>query len=131
MFSNQGKVFSDSESMQVRAEAAVLLKQLNFPVCIILFSLKQHFVLCYLLRFWLFFNIYDKWGKWYSCIKILFFFLHFVRVTGIEHVSVSLILSHSLERNNLVSVILCVINSGHRMISFLFINRWTIWRQSY
>ncbi|KAL9332323.1 hypothetical protein ACSQ67_001933 [Phaseolus vulgaris] len=28
----QGKVFSDSESMQVRAEAAVLLKQLNFPV---------------------------------------------------------------------------------------------------
>ncbi|KAK7379043.1 hypothetical protein VNO80_04495 [Phaseolus coccineus] len=27
----QGKVFSDSESMQVRAEAAVLLKQLNFP----------------------------------------------------------------------------------------------------
>ncbi|XP_027349423.1 vacuolar protein sorting-associated protein 51 homolog [Abrus precatorius] len=28
----QGKLFSDSESMQVRAEAAVLLKQLNFPV---------------------------------------------------------------------------------------------------
>ncbi|KAK7337517.1 hypothetical protein VNO77_18096 [Canavalia gladiata] len=28
----QGKLFSDSESMQARAEAAVLLKQLNFPV---------------------------------------------------------------------------------------------------
>nr|KYP47571.1 Protein fat-free isogeny [Cajanus cajan] len=28
----QGKLFSDSESLQVRAEAAVLLKQLNFPV---------------------------------------------------------------------------------------------------
>ncbi|XP_012569964.1 vacuolar protein sorting-associated protein 51 homolog [Cicer arietinum] len=28
----QGKLFSDSESIQVRAEAAVLLKQLNFPV---------------------------------------------------------------------------------------------------
>ncbi|XP_054800485.1 vacuolar protein sorting-associated protein 51 homolog isoform X2 [Prosopis cineraria] len=28
----QGKLFSDCESMQARAEAAVLLKQLNFPV---------------------------------------------------------------------------------------------------
>ncbi|KAI9099023.1 hypothetical protein K1719_024790 [Acacia pycnantha] len=28
----QGKLFSDSESMQAKAEAAVLLKQLNFPV---------------------------------------------------------------------------------------------------
>ncbi|XP_061350137.1 vacuolar protein sorting-associated protein 51 homolog isoform X2 [Gastrolobium bilobum] len=28
----QGKLFSDSESIQVRVEAAVLLKQLNFPV---------------------------------------------------------------------------------------------------
>ncbi|KAL2323708.1 hypothetical protein Fmac_028087 [Flemingia macrophylla] len=28
----QGKLFSDSESIQVRADAAVLLKQLNFPV---------------------------------------------------------------------------------------------------
>ncbi|KAB2616317.1 vacuolar protein sorting-associated protein 51-like protein [Pyrus ussuriensis x Pyrus communis] len=28
----QGKLFSDSESMQARAEAAVLLKQLDFPV---------------------------------------------------------------------------------------------------
>ncbi|CAK7348424.1 unnamed protein product [Dovyalis caffra] len=28
----QGKLFSDSESIQARAEAAVLLKQLNFPV---------------------------------------------------------------------------------------------------
>lgn len=28
----QGKLFSDSESIQVRAEAAVLLKQLDFPV---------------------------------------------------------------------------------------------------
>lgn len=30
----QGKVFSDSESIQARAEAVMLLKQLNFPVCI-------------------------------------------------------------------------------------------------
>ncbi|XP_068339272.1 vacuolar protein sorting-associated protein 51 homolog isoform X2 [Pyrus communis] len=29
----QGKLFSDSESVQARAEAAVLLKQLDFPVC--------------------------------------------------------------------------------------------------
>lgn len=29
----QEKLFSDSESIQTRAEAAVLLKQLDFPVC--------------------------------------------------------------------------------------------------
>lgn len=28
----QGKVFSDSEPMQARAEAVMLLKQLDFPV---------------------------------------------------------------------------------------------------
>jgi hypothetical protein len=32
-YSLQGKLFSDSESIQARAEAAVLLKQLDFPVC--------------------------------------------------------------------------------------------------
>ncbi|CAL1415090.1 unnamed protein product [Linum trigynum] len=31
----QGKLFSDSESIQTRAEAAVLLKQLDFPVCVL------------------------------------------------------------------------------------------------
>lgn len=35
-FSFQGKLFSDSESIQARAEAAVLLKQLDFPVCTVL-----------------------------------------------------------------------------------------------
>lgn len=29
----QGKLFSDTESIQARAEAAMLLKQLDFPVC--------------------------------------------------------------------------------------------------
>uniref|UniRef100_A0A2P2LK85 Vacuolar protein sorting-associated protein 51 homolog isoform X4 n=1 Tax=Rhizophora mucronata TaxID=61149 RepID=A0A2P2LK85_RHIMU len=40
----QGKLFSDSESIQARAEAAMLLKQLDFPVCIALLNLS--FVLC-------------------------------------------------------------------------------------
>lgn len=33
MLAFQGKLFSDTESIQTRAEAAVLLKQLDFPVC--------------------------------------------------------------------------------------------------
>ncbi|KAF9669264.1 hypothetical protein SADUNF_Sadunf14G0089700 [Salix dunnii] len=37
----QGKLFLDSESIQARAEAAILLKKLNFPVCIALNVLLQ------------------------------------------------------------------------------------------
>lgn len=35
----QGKVFSDSESIQARAEAVMLLKKLDFPVCVYSFCL--------------------------------------------------------------------------------------------
>jgi hypothetical protein len=31
----QAKLYSDSEPIEARAEAVVLLKQLNFPVCIL------------------------------------------------------------------------------------------------
>ena len=39
-FPSQGKLFSDSESIQARAEAAVLLKQLDFPVGTATFRLE-------------------------------------------------------------------------------------------
>lgn len=45
-FSLQGKLFSDTESIQARAEAAMLLKQLDFPVCILLVFVNHAY--CYL-----------------------------------------------------------------------------------
>ena len=67
-YSNQGKLFSDSESIQVRAEAALLLKQLDFPVRIDFLFLR---LTCCT-------NCWDKMNFY----KLLIFFLWIFTIYG-------------------------------------------------